>query len=178
MAPLPPPRAGGGGPGQSAQRGAQGRLVGLDGEQIVPAAGGQVLRVPALAGQCSASAVTTAPARSARLGGRSVDATARSRQRIGASLRQHPSRSTACLTTLHEPWLLPGPASVPVISPPSACRQRSPLLTTPHWVPTVLLLSLCWRGQRGRDCRALLLFGCGCDWPASTPMINVADQRR
>src|SRR3954447_129349 len=25
-----------------------------------------------------------------------------------------------------------GPASVPDISPPSACRQRSPLLTTPH----------------------------------------------
>src|SRR3954453_13432536 len=25
-----------------------------------------------------------------------------------------------------------GPASVPVIPPPSACRQRSPLLTTPH----------------------------------------------
>src|SRR3954467_12634433 len=28
-----------------------------------------------------------------------------------------------------------GPASVPVISPPSACRQRSPLLTTPQSAP-------------------------------------------
>src|SRR4051794_16699578 len=48
--------------------------------------------------------------RSARLGGRSVEATARSRQRIGASLRQHPSRSTACLTTLHGPWQFPAVA--------------------------------------------------------------------
>ena len=31
----------------------------------------------------------------------------RSRHRVAAPLRQHPSRSTACLTTLHEPWLLP-----------------------------------------------------------------------
>src|SRR4051794_24282020 len=36
--------------------------------------------------------------------GRSLDATAPCRHRIAASLRRHPSRSTACLTTLHEPW--------------------------------------------------------------------------
>src|SRR4051794_17243564 len=35
--------------------------------------------------------------------GRSLDATAPCRHRIAASLRRHPSRSTACLTTLHEP---------------------------------------------------------------------------
>src|SRR3954463_9340455 len=39
--------------------------------------------------------------------GRSLDATAPCRHRIAASLRRHPSRSTACLTTLHEPWVFP-----------------------------------------------------------------------
>jgi hypothetical protein len=29
---------------------------------------------------------------------------AQTRHLIPASLRQHPRRSTACLTTLHEPW--------------------------------------------------------------------------
>jgi hypothetical protein len=33
----------------------------------------------------------------------SVDATAQIWQRIAASLRQHPTRSASCLTTLHEP---------------------------------------------------------------------------
>src|SRR4051794_12039909 len=41
--------------------------------------------------------------RSERLGRPSYDATARSRHPIAASLHEHPSRSTACLTTLHEP---------------------------------------------------------------------------
>jgi hypothetical protein len=45
--------------------------------------------------------------RSERLGGRSVDATAQMRPRIAASPGQHPNRSTACLTTLHEPWGCP-----------------------------------------------------------------------
>ena len=35
---------------------------------------------------------------------RSVEATAQIRHRIAASPRRHPSRSTACLRTLHEPW--------------------------------------------------------------------------
>jgi hypothetical protein len=35
---------------------------------------------------------------------RSVEATAQIRHRIAASTRRHPSRSTACLRTLHEPW--------------------------------------------------------------------------
>src|SRR3954453_12315814 len=43
--------------------------------------------------------------RSERPGGRSVDPTAHVRHRIVASLRQHLSRSTASLTTLHEPWI-------------------------------------------------------------------------
>src|SRR5436305_222811 len=42
--------------------------------------------------------------RSERSGGRSGDATAQIRHQMAASLRQHPSRSTACFTTLHEPW--------------------------------------------------------------------------
>lgn len=42
--------------------------------------------------------------RSERPGGRPVDATAQIRPRIAASLREHPSRSTARLTTLHGPW--------------------------------------------------------------------------
>src|SRR3954454_22837540 len=46
-------------------------------------------------------------------GGWVVDATARSRHRIAASLCQHPSRSTACLTTLHEPWPHPGDRRIP-----------------------------------------------------------------
>jgi uncharacterized membrane protein YhaH (DUF805 family) len=42
--------------------------------------------------------------RSDRPDGRSVDATARIWHQVAASRSQHPSRSTACLTTLHEPW--------------------------------------------------------------------------
>src|SRR3954453_19953513 len=37
---------------------------------------------------------------------RSVEATAQIRRRIAVSLRRHPSRSTPCLRTLHEPWVL------------------------------------------------------------------------
>src|SRR4051795_5654946 len=46
--------------------------------------------------------------RSEQPGGRPDDASAEVQHRIAASLRQHPSRSTACLTTLHEPWPPPG----------------------------------------------------------------------
>src|SRR5919199_3369955 len=44
--------------------------------------------------------------------GRAFDAMVHVRHQIAASLRQHPSRSAACLTTLHGPWLpsLEGPA--------------------------------------------------------------------
>src|SRR3954465_11642534 len=41
--------------------------------------------------------------RSDRPDGRSVDATARIWHQVAASRSQHLSRSTACLTTLHEP---------------------------------------------------------------------------
>src|SRR4051794_8926767 len=43
--------------------------------------------------------------RSDRPDGRSVDATARIWHQVAASRSQHLSRSTACLTTLHEPWV-------------------------------------------------------------------------
>src|SRR5687768_11841793 len=56
--------------------------------------------------------------RSERLGGRSLDGTARSRHRITASLRRHTSRSTAYLTTLQEPCPSPG------TSEPSANHAR------------------------------------------------------
>src|SRR4051812_3813677 len=44
---------------------------------------------------------------------RPLDATARSRHRIAVSLRQHPTRSTACLTTLHEPCSASAPSPPP-----------------------------------------------------------------
>src|SRR3954451_17105704 len=63
-------------------------------------------RIPAPRATAAPSACTVTKGllpRSERLGGRNVDAATQSRDRIGASLRQHPSRSSACLTTLHEP---------------------------------------------------------------------------
>jgi hypothetical protein len=51
---------------------------------------------------------------SARLAGRCLYATAQDPHRIAASLRQHPSRSAACLTTLHEPCVVPT-ASAPLL---------------------------------------------------------------
>src|SRR3954468_5561169 len=50
--------------------------------------------------------------RSEQPGGRPVDASAEVQHRIAASLRQHPSRSTARLTTLHEPCGSLGSAQV------------------------------------------------------------------
>jgi hypothetical protein len=50
--------------------------------------------------------VSTRPLpRSERPSGRSVDTAARIRARIAAPAHEHPRRSTACLTTLHEPCL-------------------------------------------------------------------------
>src|SRR4051794_10563478 len=51
--------------------------------------------------------------RSDRPDGRSVDATARIWHQVAASRSQHLSRSTACLTTLHEPWLNPHGVTAP-----------------------------------------------------------------
>jgi hypothetical protein len=53
---------------------------------------------------------TPLPRRSERPDDRSVDGGAHIRHPTAASSWRHPARSAACVTTLHEPWEVPGQA--------------------------------------------------------------------